>query len=72
MVRVLKKDGYLFIAHLHSVEEINSLHAATGGAVIRDRLPDPETLQTMMHDSGLHEISVLSQPGKFLAQGRKG
>jgi ubiquinone/menaquinone biosynthesis C-methylase UbiE len=71
MVRVLKKDGYLFIAHLHSVEEINSLHEATGGAVTRDRLPDPENLRTMMHNSGLQEISIISQPGKFLAEGRK-
>jgi len=71
MVRVLKKDGYLFIAHLHSVEEIISLHEATGGAVMRDKLPDPENLRTMMNNSGLQEISIISQPGKFLAQGRK-
>jgi ubiquinone/menaquinone biosynthesis C-methylase UbiE len=71
MVRVLKKDGHLFIAHLHNVEEINNLHEATGGAVIRDRLPDPENLRTMMHNSGLQEISIISQPGKFLAEGRK-
>ena len=71
MVRVLKKDGYLFIAHLHSVEEINRLHETTGGAVRVDRLPDPETLRTMMHSSGLHALSIVNKPGKFLAEGRK-
>jgi ubiquinone/menaquinone biosynthesis C-methylase UbiE len=71
MVRVLKKDGYLFIVHLHSVEEINRLHETTGGTVRVDRLPDPETLRTMMHSSGLHALSIVNKPGKFLAEGRK-
>lgn len=72
MVRVLRKGGYLFIAHLHSVKEINDLHKTVGGAVIHDRLPDPDDLRTMMQNSGLHEISMISHPGKFLAEGRKG
>jgi ubiquinone/menaquinone biosynthesis C-methylase UbiE len=71
MVRVLRKGGYLFIAHLHSVEEINNLHNTVGGAVMKDRLPDTEDLRTMMQNSSLHEISMISHPGKFLAEGRK-
>jgi ubiquinone/menaquinone biosynthesis C-methylase UbiE len=71
MVRVLKKDGHLFIAHLHSVEEINHLHKAAGGVVTWDRLPDPESLRAIMQNSGLYEISIISQPGRFLAEGRK-
>jgi ubiquinone/menaquinone biosynthesis C-methylase UbiE len=71
MVRVLKKDGHLFIAHLHSVEEINHRHKAAGGVVTWDRLPDPESLRAIMQNSGLYEISIISQPGRFLAEGRK-
>jgi len=71
MVRVLKRNGHLFIAHLHSVEEINALHEATGGAVIQDRLPDPEVLRTLLGNSGVCDVSVVNQPGRFLAEGRK-
>jgi ubiquinone/menaquinone biosynthesis C-methylase UbiE len=71
MTRVLKKKGRLFIAHLHSVEEINALHKTTGGVVTQDRLPEPEMLRTLMEKSGLCEVSVVSQPGRFLAAGRK-
>jgi ubiquinone/menaquinone biosynthesis C-methylase UbiE len=71
MTRVLKKKGRLFIAHLHSVEEINALHKTTGGAVMEDRLPDSESLRTLMENSGLRDISVTSQPGRFLAEGER-
>ena len=41
MVRVLKRGAKLFIAHLHSVEEINQLHQEMGGqsAVIFFHVP---------------------------------
>jgi ubiquinone/menaquinone biosynthesis C-methylase UbiE len=71
MVRVLKKDGKLFIAHLHSAEEINQFHRRMGGAVGQDFLPRPEEMQTLMSKSGLDEVSVVNQPGKFLAKGKK-
>jgi ubiquinone/menaquinone biosynthesis C-methylase UbiE len=71
MVRVLKNHGHVLIAHLHSVEEINRLHEATGGAVHQDRLPAPEALRILMHASGLHTLSMINEPGKFLAKGRK-
>ena len=71
MVRVLKKGGALFIAHLHSIEEINQLHHAVGGAVMRDRLPDRETMGRLMRDAGLSKIEMENEPGRFLALGRK-
>ncbi len=71
MVRVLRGGGRVFIAHLHSVEEINQFHQSVGGAVSRDRLPHPERLEEWMKASGLSAISIMNEPGKFLAQGQK-
>ena len=71
MVRVLKPKGRVFIAHLHSVEEIDQLHQQAGGAVCHDHLPPPERVRALMVESGLQEVSVSNQPGKFLAQGQK-
>ena len=71
MVRVLKRGGKLFIAHLHSVEEMNQFHQRVGGPVGQDFLPPPEQMQTLMIDSGLSEISINNQAGKFLAKGKK-
>jgi len=71
MARVLKSKGTLNIAHLHSVEEINHLHQSVGGPVARDFLPPPEGIRSLMKDSGLLEVTLINEPGKFLAQGRK-
>jgi ubiquinone/menaquinone biosynthesis C-methylase UbiE len=71
MVRVLKSEGVLFIAHLHSVEEINQFHEGVGGPVARDFLPHPERIRSLMKECGLHEVSIVNEPGKFLARGKK-
>jgi ubiquinone/menaquinone biosynthesis C-methylase UbiE len=71
MARVLKRGGYLFIAHLNSAEEINRFHGGVGGAVACDRIPDPDELIGMMEGSGLAEVSITNEPGRFLAKGRK-
>jgi len=71
MVRVLRSEGMLSIAHLHSVEEINQFHRAVGGPVARDFLPHPERIRSLMKDSGLDGVSIINQPGKFCAHGKK-
>jgi ubiquinone/menaquinone biosynthesis C-methylase UbiE len=71
MVRVLRTGGTLSIAHLHSVEEINLFHQEVGGSVARDFLPHPERIRSLMKDSGLGEVYIVNQPGKFFAQGKK-
>ena len=71
MVRILKSGGDLYIAHLKSVEELNQFHQSIGGPVANDLLPRPERVRNMMIDSGLFEIKIINQPGKFLAQGKK-
>jgi ubiquinone/menaquinone biosynthesis C-methylase UbiE len=71
MVRVLRSRGRLLIAHLHSTEEINQFHQQVGGAVAHDLLPHPERIRGLMNKAGLCDVSIINQPGKFLAQGEK-
>jgi ubiquinone/menaquinone biosynthesis C-methylase UbiE len=71
MVRVLRPGGKLAIAHLKSSDEIKRLHGQIGGAVACDRLPHAEALRLLMESSGLIDISIVDQPGRFIALGRK-
>jgi ubiquinone/menaquinone biosynthesis C-methylase UbiE len=71
MARVLKPGGRVFIAHLHSVEEMNRFHREVGGPVARDRLPQPQEMETLMKDCGLCDISIENRPGRFLAKARR-
>ena len=71
MVRVLKSGGTLFITHLKSVEELNQFHRQLGGPVAHDCLPHPVRIEELLKDAGLYKISIINQPGKFLAQGSK-
>ena len=71
MARVLKPGGRVLIAHLHSVEEMNRFHQEVGGAVARDRLPEPQEMELLMRECGLCDISIENRPGRFLARARK-
>jgi ubiquinone/menaquinone biosynthesis C-methylase UbiE len=71
MVRVLKRGGMVFVAHLHSIEEIAELHGNVGEAVRKDHLPDRQAMMRLMETAGLTEIDIINEPGKFLAQGQK-
>jgi ubiquinone/menaquinone biosynthesis C-methylase UbiE len=71
MARVLKSGGSLYIAHLKSVEELNQFHRDIGGPVAHDLLPHPERIRSLMVESGLFDVSIINQPGKFLAHGQK-
>lgn len=71
MIRVLRRGGRLFIAHLHSVEEMNELHRKIGGPVSRDFLPPPDEFRRLLIESGLDEILIINEPGRFLAQGKR-
>jgi ubiquinone/menaquinone biosynthesis C-methylase UbiE len=71
MVRVLKKGGMVFVAHLHSIEEIAELHGNVGEAVRKDHLPDRQAMVRLMEKAGLSGIDIINEPGKFFAQGQK-
>jgi ubiquinone/menaquinone biosynthesis C-methylase UbiE len=71
MARVLKPGGWLFVAHMHSREEIAALHGSVGGAVRKDHLPDPDEMTRLMETAGLAEVTVENMPGKYFARGKK-
>lgn len=71
MVRVLTREGLLIIAHLKSAEEINQMHSHIGGAVAHDHLPGPQMLQQLMASAGLDRITIVNEPGRFVAKGWK-
>jgi ubiquinone/menaquinone biosynthesis C-methylase UbiE len=71
MARVLRPGGRVFIAHLHSVEEMNRFHHEVGGPVARDRLPEPQEIELLMKDCGLCDVSIENRPGRFLAKAGK-
>jgi ubiquinone/menaquinone biosynthesis C-methylase UbiE len=71
IVRVLRKGGTVWIAHLQSIEELASLHGKVGGPVHSDRLPDCATMERLMSNTGLTDIQIINEPGKYLARGRK-
>jgi ubiquinone/menaquinone biosynthesis C-methylase UbiE len=71
MVRVLRKGGTVWIAHIQSAEELASLHGKVGGPVHSDHLPDCATMEQLMSNAGLTDIHIINEPGKYLARGRK-
>jgi ubiquinone/menaquinone biosynthesis C-methylase UbiE len=71
MVRVLRYGGGVVIAHLKSSDEINRLHGQIGGAVACDHLPHSDALRLLMQSSGLVDISIVNESGRFVARGRK-
>jgi ubiquinone/menaquinone biosynthesis C-methylase UbiE len=71
MVRVLRKGGAVWIAHIQSAEELASLHGKVGGPVHSDHLPDCATMEQLMSNAGLTDIHIINEPGKYLARGRK-
>lgn len=71
MARVLKRGGLLTIAHLGSHEEINLRHRHAGGPVARDSLPPPQATGELLSRAGLRPLRLLSEPGRYLAQGSK-
>lgn len=71
MVRVLRRGGTVWIAHLQSIEELASLHGKVGGPVHSDRLPDCAMMEQLMSNAGLTDIQIINEPGRYLARGRK-
>ena len=72
MVRVLKKGGAVWIAHLQSTEELASLHSKVGGPVRGDHLLNEETMERLMANAGLTGVTIVNEPGKYLAWGQRG
>ena len=66
----LKPEGSLFVAHLHSRDELNGLHARVGGAVQEDRLPAELIMRRIFSDAGLTVNSIYDGDGRYHLEAR--
>ncbi len=70
MVRVLKKDGWLAVAHFDSSEELNNHHRKTSGPVMHDKLPDEKAMKKLFVNSGLKTEKFIDESGFYLIRGQ--
>lgn len=69
--RVLQQDGDLWINHLKSREEINSLHRNASAVVISHHIPDNDTLVTLLDSSGFKMDGIWDSPDGYRAHAWK-
>lgn len=67
----LRAGGLLAIGHVMESSELNSFHAALGGAVGSDRLPPAPELVRLLEDLGMEIACQEEEPGWYLVQARK-
>jgi len=70
MARTVRRGGTVTIAHLMSRDELARHHSAHG-AVARDALPDEARMSAWLAEAGLHPLSILDEPGRYLARAVK-
>ena len=69
--RILKPDGELAIIHLHSSEEINSIHETIGGMVKDHKLPPVEQVCRLLEQSNFKIKAAVDQSGEYFIRGIK-
>ncbi len=70
MSRVLKKGGFIIIAHLLSREEL-ARHHSSHPSVAGDVLPDNQKMCFLFKKAGLKLEEITNIPGRYLAKGIK-
>ena len=69
--RVLKLNGNLAILHVHSSEEINSIHAKIGGVVQNHTLPTAKKMSELMKRAGFSIINTIDRCGEYIVLAEK-
>ena len=69
--RLLRAGGLVAIVHAASRDEVNAGHARMGPAVAHDTLPSRLGMETLLREAGFAAISVLDEPGRYVATGHK-
>ena len=69
--RVLKKGGKLFIAHAMSSYEIKARHKEASTAVVKDMLPDKDSMIKLLNGAGFIDIQIKDEPGYYLCKSKK-
>lgn len=70
MARMLKKGGWLAVAHFDSSEELNNHHRKASGPVMHDKLPDEKTMKRLFENSGLKTEKFIDESGFYLILGQ--
>ena len=65
LASAMKPKGKLYVAHLHSSEELAQLHADVGQAVREDKIPPNERMLVLFRDAGMVVDQVVDQPGRY-------
>ena len=70
MATVLKKGGWLLLAHFDSPEALNHHHASSHGAVKHDRMPNETDMRALFAGAGLAIVCHVNEKGfyAFLAK----
>ncbi len=71
MVKALKPEGHLMVAHSQSRKKINSVHKNVEAITSEDRLPPMRKLKTLMEESGLQVIKKHNSKEMFYIIGKK-
>lgn len=70
MARMLKKGGWLSVAHFDSSEELNNHHRKASGPVMHDKLPDKKAMKRLFVNSGLKTGKFIDESGFYLILGQ--
>lgn len=71
MTAVLKKNGYLAVAHLESSQGINRHHRKSGTPVMHDKLPRKKDMMALFEAASLDIERFIDESGFYLVLGRK-
>ena len=65
MTSVLKKNGWLILAHFDSPEALNHHHAHSHMAVKHDRMPDEAAIRSLFTSVGLTIVRHVNEHGFY-------
>jgi ubiquinone/menaquinone biosynthesis C-methylase UbiE len=68
--RVLRKGGYLYIAHTSGRSAINEIHSRIPG-MQDDLLPDVKEMEVMLAGSNFTNIKIEDKPGSYFVEAAK-
>ncbi|GAB1402250.1 methyltransferase domain-containing protein [Elusimicrobiota bacterium] len=71
MARVLKKDGFLLLAHTNSKSNIDNHHRNVGGLIAEDIFPCNEKICEMLKNNGLKNIEFTDNDNVFIIKACK-
>ena len=65
LASAMKPEGRLFVAHLHSREELALLHAEAGQVVKEDKIPPDEQMSALFTQAGMVVDEIADEPGHY-------